>query len=82
MADIKHELILDCLLSEDNNVATEEMRAGVLNLSLDILRDIKKIVRNGYYNDRQAMGEIVNVLESHKIDCGIRATQKHSFEID
>ncbi|MBQ8003043.1 MAG: hypothetical protein IJ297_06340 [Clostridia bacterium] len=78
MQDIKHELLL-CLLSEDDKIGLPGARDEVLALCLEILRDLKKIVRSGYYNDREAMEEIVKLLCAYGIDCGSRSRSPSVF---
>ncbi len=80
MQDIKHELLLS-LLSEDDKIGLSGAKDEVLALCLEILRDLKKIVRNGYYNDNEAMEEIVKVFNTHGIDCGRRNPLESVFLI-
>lgn len=78
MQDVKHELLLN-LLSKDDVVGVREIRDELLKLCLSILRDVKTVVNNGYYDDRQAMKEIVQVFSSHGIDCGKRNDSQQFF---
>lgn len=82
MADVKYELLLKCLMSDDNEIGCAEARDSILASALDIIREIKLVVRNGYNTDAQAMEEIVNILQKHGIDCGIRNKKQRIYVIE
>ena len=82
MDDKLWEMLYEGLLCEDSELSKEKLKDFLLQKSYKMLKEIKCIIRNGYYNDREVVAEIVKVLEKYDVNCGCRKSSNNYFEID
>lgn len=71
MEDARDELLRYCVMASKIKKDLD-CDTLIMDVTIEIIEKIRAIVRNGYFDDGDAMSEIVSVLGSYGIDCGLR----------